>query len=61
VLGRGGIGVVYRARDERLGRNVAVKVIHVSNAAPEVQETLRGRFRREARCTSCFHYPAIRP
>jgi hypothetical protein len=59
VLGRGGMGVVYRARDERLGRDVAVKVIHVPNAAPEAQETLRGRFRREARSVARLRHPNV--
>ena len=59
VLGRGGMGVVYRARDERLGRDVAVKVIHVPNAAPEAQETLRSRFRREARSAARLRHPNV--
>ena len=45
-LGAGGMGEVYRAKDTRLGRDVAIKVLpqHLS-ASPEV----RARFEREAK------------
>jgi serine/threonine protein kinase len=55
-LGAGGMGEVYRARDTRLGRDVAVKVLpqHLS-ANPEV----RARFEREAKTVSSLNHPHI--
>jgi Tol biopolymer transport system component len=55
-LGAGGMGEVYRARDTRLARDVAVKVLpqHLS-AEPEV----RARFEREARTVSSLNHPHI--
>jgi Tol biopolymer transport system component len=55
-LGAGGMGAVYRARDTRLGREVAIKVLlrHLSEN-PEV----RARFEREARTISSLNHPNI--
>lgn len=55
-LGAGGMGEVYRARDTRLGRDVAVKVLtqHVSST-----DDLRARFEREARTLSQLNHPNI--
>jgi serine/threonine protein kinase len=55
-LGAGGMGEVYRARDDRLGRTVAIKVLgHDHGNNPELRE----RFRREARALSRFSHPHI--
>jgi serine/threonine protein kinase len=56
LIGAGGMGEVYRARDERLGREVAVKVVS-SGAAPD-PEVLR-RFEQEARAASALNHPGI--
>lgn len=63
VIGRGGMGAVYRATDERLGRKVAVKVITVAGAAdPELRARVRARFEREARAAAGLpHHPNVVP
>src|SRR5947209_8138995 len=55
-LGAGGMGEVYRARDTRLDRTVAIKI--VSSALGDRQE-LRQRFEREARAVSSLSHPHI--
>ena len=55
-IGAGGMGEVYKARDTRLDRTVAVKVLpeHIAT-----REDLRARFEREARAVASLNHPHI--
>lgn len=55
-LGRGGMAVVWRADDEMLGREVAVKTLDLTG--PE-SDNAGERFRREARATAALNHPHI--
>ena len=57
-LGAGGMGEVYRARDERLGRDVAIKVLP-GDRSPTTPDRLR-RFEQEARAAGALNHPNIR-
>jgi eukaryotic-like serine/threonine-protein kinase len=53
AIGVGGMGTVYKARDTRLERTVAIKVLH------EASPALRERFDREARVVAALQHPHI--
>jgi serine/threonine-protein kinase len=56
VLGRGGMGIVYEARQLALGRKVALKVLTV---APGMDPSFRERFRKEGRVQAAIDHPNI--
>ena len=55
LIGRGGMGEVHRARDSRLGRDVAIKILSPHLASDES----RRRFEREARAAAALSHPNI--
>jgi serine/threonine protein kinase len=55
-IGAGGMGVVYRALDTRLGRPVAVKLLRPDGP---IDEACRKRFVQEARAASALNHPHI--
>jgi serine/threonine protein kinase len=55
LIGQGGMGALYRARDPRIGRYVAIKLLRRSYDTPE----LRDRFSREARAAGSLSHPNI--
>ncbi len=55
-LGAGGMGEVYKARDEKLDRFVALKILHTTRAT---DPSFRDRFQREARAIAALTHPNI--
>jgi tetratricopeptide (TPR) repeat protein/predicted Ser/Thr protein kinase len=55
-LGAGGMGVVFRARDTRLGRVVAIKLMRAEHSR---RDDFQVRFQREARATAALNHPNI--
>jgi serine/threonine protein kinase len=58
-LGRGGMGVVYRAFDPAIGRPLAIKVLHMPHLGPEALAEMRQRFAREAAAAGRLSHPGI--
>jgi eukaryotic-like serine/threonine-protein kinase len=58
-LGTGAMGAVYRARDESLGRDVAVKTIHAVGLVGHHAEIFQARFANEARAVASLSHPNV--
>jgi serine/threonine protein kinase len=58
-LGRGAMGVVYKARDPQIDRLVAVKTVSLSGQEPDAEKEFRMRFMHEAQAAGRLHHPGI--
>src|SRR5947208_10395563 len=58
-LGRGAMGVVYRARDPKINRVVAVKTVSLAGQPPDAELEYRERFFREAEAAGRLSHPGI--
>ena len=58
-LGRGAMGVVYKARDPQIDRHVAVKTVSLWGQEPEEEKEFRLRFANEAQAAGRLHHPGI--
>jgi hypothetical protein len=60
-IGRGGMGIVYRARDPALNRAVAVKLLMARGISPAERERLRARLLQEAQAMARLSHPEVMP
>ena len=58
-IGRGAMGVVYRALDPKIDRIVAIKTISLAGQEPEAEQEYRARFLQEARAAGRLSHPGI--
>ena len=58
-IGRGAMGVVYRARDPKIDRLVAIKTISLAGQEPQAEQAYRERFVQEARAAGRLSHPGI--
>src|SRR5579862_2191058 len=58
-LGRGAMGIVYKARDPKINRVVAVKTISLAGQSPEEEKEYRERFFQEAEAAGRLSHPGI--
>jgi serine/threonine protein kinase len=58
-LGRGAMGIVYKARDPKINRVVAVKTFSLASQSPEEEQEYRERFFREAEAAGRLSHPGI--
>jgi serine/threonine-protein kinase len=58
-LGRGAMGIVYKARDPKINRVVAVKTFSLAGQSPEEEQEYRERFVREAEAAGRLSHPGI--
>lgn len=58
-LGRGAMGIVYKARDPKINRVVAVKTFSLAGQPPEDEQDYRARFFREAEAAGRLSHPGI--
>ncbi len=58
-IGRGGMGIIYKAEDPRLNRMVAIKQLILDNVDPDKKDEFRERFRREASLAAGLSHPNL--
>ncbi len=59
MLGKGGMAVVYKAHDEHLDRDVAIKLIRSTAFPPEQLDNVLKRFKRETKALAKLFHPNI--